>query len=86
MSQPYSALFPTGTRVSIASRRILEEFRDSWTLHHPIESPQIAFAGSATRVVRVGFYHGGDALYELEGIPGIWHERCLVGAPPTGPA
>ena len=27
--------------------------------------------------MRVGFYHGGDALYELEGVPGVWHEVCL---------
>jgi hypothetical protein len=27
----------------------------------------------------VGFYHGGDVLYTLDGIPGLWHEQCLVG-------
>jgi hypothetical protein len=26
----------------------------------------------------VGFYHGGDPLYSLDGVPGVWHERCLV--------
>jgi hypothetical protein len=28
--------------------------------------------------VSVGFYHGGDVLYVLEGIPGVWHESCLT--------
>ena len=25
----------------------------------------------------VAFYHGGDPLYKLAGIPGLWHEQCL---------
>jgi hypothetical protein len=29
-------------------------------------------------VTSVRYYHGGDVLYELEGIPGIWHEACLT--------
>ena len=33
---------------------------------------------------RVGYYHGGDVLYELEGVPGVWHEVCLRKAG-TGP-
>jgi hypothetical protein len=37
----------------------------------------LAFAGKVAEVENVGFYHGGDALYILKGIPGIWHERCL---------
>ena len=24
-----------------------------------------------------GFYHGGDELYKLKGMPGVWHEQCL---------
>jgi hypothetical protein len=34
-------------------------------------------AGCTARVRDVGFYHGGDALYHLEGVPGTWHEACL---------
>lgn len=26
----------------------------------------------------VGFYHGGDELYGLEGVPGLWHKQCLT--------
>ena len=39
------------------------------------------FAGKAARVADVGFYHGGDVLYGLEGIPGTWHEACLEPTP-----
>jgi hypothetical protein len=30
-------------------------------------------------VQEVGFYHGGDVLYQLRGVPGTWHECCLIG-------
>jgi len=38
----------------------------------------MAFAGSEAKVLTVGFYHGGDVLYTLKGVPGIWHELCLM--------
>jgi hypothetical protein len=25
-------------------------------------------------------HHGGDELYKLKGVPGIWHEQCLEEA------
>lgn len=28
----------------------------------------------------IGYYHGGDELYWLKGVPGVWHERCLKAA------
>lgn len=31
-------------------------------------------------VEKVGFYHGGDPLYKLDGVPGVWHEECLEAA------
>jgi hypothetical protein len=30
----------------------------------------------------VGFYHGGDELYELASVPGIWHEQNIHRATP----
>ena len=44
-----------------------------------VDSRQIVFAGRGTTVQEVSFYHGGDVLYTLDGIPGIWHEQCLAG-------
>jgi hypothetical protein len=32
------------------------------------------------RIATVAFYHGGEVLYTLENIPGIWHEVCLDSA------
>jgi hypothetical protein len=29
-----------------------------------------------------GTYHGGDELYKLKGIPGLWHEQCLEAYTP----
>jgi hypothetical protein len=37
----------------------------------------LRYAGRTARVRSVSFYHGGDELYELEDIPGIWHEENL---------
>jgi len=73
----YSAEFPAGTMVRVASRPQLEEFLRTWRLHHPLTEDQLAYADVQGRVVDVGFYHGGDELYHVEGIPGIWHECCL---------
>ena len=62
------------------SRPQLEEFMETWRFHHPLTQDQIAYAGLRGRVADVGFYHGGDELYHVEGIPGIWHEVCLQPA------
>jgi hypothetical protein len=75
----YQERFPVGARVRIAGRSKLELFRKQWTFHHPLEPEQVSFADRETTVKEVGFYHGGDPLYWLEGIPGVWHEECLSG-------
>lgn len=75
---PYIAEFPVGTRVRIVDRDRLEAFMRDWRWHDPVEPEALQFAGRATEVVTVDFYHGGDDLYSLKGIPGLWHESCLV--------
>jgi hypothetical protein len=35
--------------------------------------------GRAAKVKSIGYYHGGDVLYQLEGVPGIWQEQCGPG-------
>jgi len=74
---PYSEDFPVGTMVRVADRDALEAFRRDWQWHHPLEAIQVPFAGQMTLIRSVSFYHGGDELYELVGIPGIWHGQCL---------
>jgi hypothetical protein len=69
--------FPVGTTVRIADRETLEMFHREWRWHHPLDPTQLAFAGRPAAVKSVSFYHGGDELYELHGVPGIWHGQCL---------
>jgi hypothetical protein len=77
----YKENFPVGSKVIIAEAKRLEEFQATWKFHHKLESKQLAFAGWVAEVERVSFYHGGDVLYELRDMPGIWHEQCFdVGA------
>jgi len=74
---PYKSRFSVGAIVRVASQPELERFSKDWTFHHPLQPDQFRFAGAMAKVKSVGFYHGGDAIYELEGAPGTWHEPCL---------
>ncbi|HEV2186523.1 MAG TPA: hypothetical protein VGR70_04915, partial [Stellaceae bacterium] len=74
---PYSAAFPVGTPVQVATRSMLAEFQRDWKLHHPLQLEQLDCAGRVSVVKAVGYYHGGDVLYWLEDVPGTWHESCL---------
>ena len=74
---PYKPEYPAGTQVQIVAREALEAFAREWKWHHPLEPHQLSFAGQIARVNDVTFYHGGDELYQLEGVPGLWHEENL---------
>jgi hypothetical protein len=73
----YKAEFPAGSKVRIAELLRLREFQQTWKYHHKLSPEQLEFAGQVAEVEKNGFYHGGDVLYELRGVPGIWHEECL---------
>ena len=75
---PYNEEYPVGTIVRIIDRDALKHFQQSWKYHNPIEDNQLSYAGQIAKVEEVSFYHGGDELYRLENIPGIWHESCLI--------
>ena len=78
MSYYDPAKFKNGVVVRIAPRRALEQFlRPTWEFHHPLDPEQLAYGGSTAAVLTSAMYHGGDVLYELQGLPGIWHEQCL---------
>lgn len=79
----YNEAFPKGSKVKIANRSFLENFLNTWKLHNKLKPDQLAYAGQVAEVESVGFYHGGDQLYKLTGIPGIWHEQCLEEYIPT---
>jgi hypothetical protein len=74
---PYQESFPIGSIVCIASRETLEEFERTWKFHNKLQPGQLNYAGKSGKVLAVGFYHGGDVLYTIDGAPGIWHEQCL---------
>ena len=60
-----------GSTVQIADRTFLKDFLKTWKFHHELEPQQSVYANKIAKVKSVGFYHGGDELYELEGVPGI---------------
>ena len=73
----YKVEYEVGTAVKIKSRDFLLEFTRTWKFHNPLSAEQIEYQGKRATVKTVSFYHGGDELYALVDIPGIWHEQCL---------
>ena len=73
----YQEKYPVGTVVRIAPLNRLQAFTRQWKYHHPLSDDQLRFAGAPDKIFKVGFYHGGDVLYELEAAPGTWHEELL---------
>ena len=74
------AKFKDGARIRIRDLATLEEFLRTWKLHNKLEVEQLPYAGRTATVKSSGMYHGGDVLYHLEGVPGIWHEQLLQSA------
>ena len=74
------AEFTVGSEVRIADHGFLEEFLEAGQYHNELEPEQLDYAGRVAKVKSVEFFHGGDEIYTLEGIPGVWHEECLSAA------
>jgi hypothetical protein len=77
---PYEEKFPKGSRVRVVDRAALEQFKKEWGYHNPLSEDQLTYAGKEAVIHSVGYYHGGDVLYWLQGVPGTWHEVCLTSA------
>ena len=75
-----NAEFEVGSEVKIADRALLEAFLEAGQYHNELESEQLAYAGKIAKVKAVDFFTGGDEIYTLQGIPGVWHEECLSAA------
>jgi hypothetical protein len=71
------AEFEVGAEVRIADRAFLAEFLEAGQYHNELEPEQLEYAGRTAKVSNVSFFHGGDEIYTLEGVPGVWHEECL---------
>jgi len=76
----YQEQFPKGTKVRVKDRAVLEAFMKDWRYHNPLQQGQLTCAGREGIVVGVSFYHGGDVLYSLQAMPGLWHEQCVESA------
>ncbi len=74
----YDPKFAEGSAVEIASEDELKRFGAGWHYHHPITKKHLGYSGRRAIVSEVYFYHGGDKLYYLRGIPRLlWHEAVL---------
>lgn len=80
----YQARYPEGCAVRILRRDQLLEFQSRWKYHHNVRDDQLEHGGRIVKVRGISFYHGGDTLYQLDGVPGYWHEECLQ-RPPDAP-
>jgi hypothetical protein len=69
----------------VVDRHQLEAFARAWKYHDPLRPEQFDFAGRAAIVETVGYYHGGDVLYTLAGVSGVWHEPCVEADGPDRP-
>ena len=74
------AEFEVGSQVRIADRSFLESFLEAGQYHNELEPEQIEYADRVAKVKEVNFFTGGDEIYTLEAIPGVWHEECLTAA------
>lgn len=79
----YDPKFAQGERVCIVDRAALDEFYQTYKLHHPLQEIQLGYAGQVTEIIRSMMYHGADQLYELKDVPGIWHENLLETPKPS---
>jgi hypothetical protein len=73
----YNPIFAVGSNVRIMDRASLEYFKRIWKSHNNLKQAQLEYADRVAKVTNFGIYPGGDILYELEGVPGFWHEECL---------
>jgi hypothetical protein len=80
MSLVQQQAHPIGTQVRFCDQAALENFRRRWNFHNPLQPSTLDLAGQLAVVDKFGFYHGGDQLYVLRDVPGVWHESCLSAA------
>ena len=79
----YRALYSIGAWVRTVPRADLEAFARTWHSPHDFNPAQLTYADQVARVMQVPCYYAGDALYECQGLPGLWHEACLRPAAPA---
>lgn len=58
----------------------LQKFHKTWKYHDKLDIKQLEYASRIAEIKKADYYHGGDVLYELHNVPGVWHEQCLSSA------
>ena len=76
ISYSYKEAFQKGSRVQISDRPLLENFMTTWKYRHKLRPEQFEYADQLATIEDPAFYHGGDPLHKLAGIPGLWLEQC----------
>src|SRR6516164_9530260 len=66
MRRPYQEQYAKGSCVRIASRLVLQQFLRDGKYHSKLQPEQLNYADQFAEVESIGFYHGGDELYELK--------------------
>jgi hypothetical protein len=69
--------YTEGSSVRIRSREQLEDLARRAKHQVKIGANQLAFAGQIAMVKWSGLYAGGGYVYQLDGVPGYWHEMVL---------
>ena len=69
--------YTPGSSVRILSRERLDALSRGSKYRLKIEENQFAYAGQVAMVKWSGLYHGGGFVYQLDGVPGFWHETLL---------
>jgi hypothetical protein len=77
MENERSVKYTQGSSVRICSLARLQEFLQTGRYRRKIEPQQFAFAGQIAMVKWSGLYEGGGFVYQLDGVPGLWHEQLL---------
>jgi len=73
----YHPIFKKGDKIKINDKDYLLNFQRTWKYHHNITDDQIKYAERLAAVKDVYIYHGGEVMYALKSIPGIWLEQLI---------
>jgi hypothetical protein len=69
--------YTEGSSVRIRSREQLEDLARRVKHQVKIDFNQLAFAGQIAMVKWSGLHGAGGYVYQLDGVPGYWHEIVL---------
>jgi len=66
---------PTGGQSTHCRSRLAGRVPGDMEDHHKLRPEQREHADKIVTVASIGWYHGGDPVYTLEGVPGLWLDQ-----------